>query len=150
VITITLSAADATAHIVENPLARAWSPHRVAVTFVLVAALGAVFVRGIREAVWVALLIVAVYLILNAAVVGRGLWHISTHPETLTFWRNGLFTQEPSYFWIIVAAVLAFPRLALGLSGFETGVAVMPLVKGDGETEEERLASRIRNTKSCS
>ena len=119
----------------------------MAVTFALVAALGAVFVRGMREAVWVALLIVAVYLILNAAVVGRGLWHISTHPETLTYWRNGLFTQEPSYFWIIVAAVLAFPRLALGLSGFETGVAVMPLVKGEGETEEERLASRIRNTK---
>ena len=147
VITITLSAADATAHIVENPFAREWATHRVAVTFGLVAALGAVFVKGMREAVWFALPIVVVYLALNAVVVGRGLWYIAAHPETLSYWRNGLFTQEPSYFWIFVTAVLAFPRLALGLSGFETGVAVMPLVHGDGETDAERLASRIRNTK---
>ena len=147
VITITLSAADATAHIVENPFAREWATQRVAVTFALVAALGAVFVKGIREAVWFALLIVVIYLALNAVVVGRGLWHIATHPETISYWRNGLFTQQPNYFWIMVTAVLAFPKLALGLSGFETGVAVMPLVHGDGETDAERLASRIRNTK---
>ena len=147
VITITLSAADATAHIVENPLARAWEPYRVAVTFALLAALGAVFVKGMREAVWFALLIVAVYLMLNVVVVGWELWYIATHPDTLTYWQEGLFRQEPNYFWIMVTAVLAFPRLALGLSGFETGVAVMPLVKGEGDTDEQRLASRIRNTK---
>ena len=43
-------------------------------------------------------------------------------------------------------ALLLFPKLALGLSGFETGVAVMPLVTGTGETEEDVLRSRIRNT----
>jgi hypothetical protein len=37
--------------------------------------------------------------------------------------------------------------LALGLSGFETGVAVMPLVSGQGKTEEQVLASRIANTR---
>ena len=47
----------------------------------------------------------------------------------------------------VLAALVVFPRLALGLSGFETGVAVMPLVRAEGESEEERLAARIRNTK---
>ena len=37
-------------------------------------------------------------------------------------------------------ALLVFPKLALGLSGFETGVAVMPLVEGD-------LRQRIKNTR---
>jgi hypothetical protein len=40
-----------------------------------------------------------------------------------------------------------FPALALGLSGFETGVVVMPLVKGDPSDTEERPLGRIRNAR---
>jgi hypothetical protein len=40
-----------------------------------------------------------------------------------------------------------FPKLALGLSGFETGVAVMPLVKGDPGDDPKKPAGRIRNTR---
>jgi hypothetical protein len=48
---------------------------------------------------------------------------------------------------MIAVALLLFPKLALGLSGFETGVAVMPLVKGDSGDTRERPAGRMRNTK---
>ena len=46
VITITLSAADAAAHIVENPLVPAWLHHPILVTLVLLLALGAIFLNG--------------------------------------------------------------------------------------------------------
>ena len=48
---------------------------------------------------------------------------------------------------VIGISLLVFPKLALGLSGFETGVAVMPLVKGDPTDTEEKPKGRIRNTK---
>jgi hypothetical protein len=43
-------------------------------------------------------------------------------------------------------AIIVFPQLALGLSGFETGVTVMPLVRGDEQDDQERPEGRIRNT----
>jgi hypothetical protein len=44
-------------------------------------------------------------------------------------------------------SLLLFPKLALGLSGFETGVAVMRLVKGSPEDTERNPAGRIRHTR---
>ena len=43
-------------------------------------------------------------------------------------------------------ALLVFPKLALGLSGFETGVAVMPQIKGDVTDTRANPAGRIRGT----
>ncbi len=48
---------------------------------------------------------------------------------------------------MLLMAMLLFPKLALGLSGFETGVAVMPLVRGDESDTEQAPLGRIRNTK---
>ena len=73
VITITLSAADATAHIVENPFTPAFLHHRVLVTLVLVAFLGAIFLKGFKEAIGLAVLLVAVYIILNLIVIVVGI-----------------------------------------------------------------------------
>jgi hypothetical protein len=121
--------------------------HPIAVTLMLIGGLGAIFIRGLQEAVWLAVSIVALYLALNVIVIANGLMYIAGHPETITYWRDGVLRQQPNYVMAVAAALLVFPRLALGLSGFETGVAVMPLVQGEGATAEEQLQSRIRNTK---
>ena len=147
IITITLSAADATAHIVENPLVRPWLTHPVAVTLALVAVLGAIFLKGFREAIGLAVAIVALYLCLNAVVLAVTLYDVMTRPFELVEWRSQLRSAFGSPFRMFAAAALLFPKLALGLSGFETGVAVMPLVKGDPADTPDAPRGRIRNTR---
>lgn len=150
VITMTLSAADATAHIVENPFVPAGLEHHpVLVTAVLLLLLGAIFMKGFKEAIGLAVVLVIVYLALNALVITRGLYEVATHPELLANWRLALMNgQTHGSPWLIaLAALLVFPKLALGLSGFETGVAVMPLVQGDPLDTPQNPVGRIRNSK---
>jgi hypothetical protein len=147
IITITLSAADATAHVVENPLVPSWVAQPVPVTLALVAVLGAVFLKGFREAIGVAVVIVALYLSLNAVVLAVGLYHVVMHPLAVLDWRSQLLSAFGSPPRMFAAAALLFPKLALGLSGFETGVAVMPLVQGDATDTPEGPRGRIRNTR---
>jgi hypothetical protein len=147
-ITITLSAADASTHLVENPhLTSALHSHQMLITLLLVALLGAVFLKGFLEAIGVAVVLVSVYLGLNVVVVVVGLWHVATAGHLVTDWSGALTAQHSSVFAMVGVALLVFPKLALGLSGFETGVAVMPHVKGDPDDTEERPAGRIRETK---
>jgi hypothetical protein len=147
-ITITLSAADASTHLVENPhLESALHDKQLVITLILVALLGAVFLKGFLEAIGVAVALVAGYLALNAVVVAVGLYHVATEGHVVTDWSNALTAEHGNVFVMIGVALIVFPKLALGLSGFETGVAVMPHVKGDpGETEEDPKG-RIRDTK---
>ncbi len=147
VITITLSAADATEHILGNPNVPAWMHHQLGVTLVLLLVLGAIFLKGFREAIWLAVLLVAFYLTLNTFIVGFELVELWRHPDALASWKVHLFEQQPNPLMMIALAVLLFPRLALGMSGFETGVAVMPLVRGDGEDAAAKLRARIQNTR---
>lgn len=138
IITITLSAADATAHVMENPFAPPALKHPLAVTLVLVGILGAVFLKGFKEAIGLAVLLVALYLLVNLIVVIRGIYEITAHPHLVNEWERALFIQHGSWSMIIGISLLVFPKLALGLSGFETGVAVMPLVKGPGRIHNTR------------
>ena len=147
-VTITLSAADATAHIVENPLVpQLLEDHRVAITLVLLALLGAVFLRGFKEAIGLAAFIVAAYLLLNLLVVAAGFYEIFVHPQLLDDWQSVLNTDYGNPQTMIAASLVAFPLLALGLSGFETGVSMMPLVRGQSGDMPERPAGRIHNTR---
>ncbi len=149
IITITLSAADATAHILENPMIPvAWHNHnRVLVTLILLTSLGAVFLKGFKEAIGISVYIVGVYLLLTNIIVGWGLWQLTIHPELTQDWLHKLTTNFGSIFSMLGTACLLFPNLALGLSGFETGVAVMPMVRGDATDVPENQSGRIRNAK---
>jgi hypothetical protein len=147
IITITLSAADATEHIIHNPFVPAAFDHPVAVTLVLLAGLGTIFLKGFREAIGLAVVIVAVYLSLNVVVLVVGIREVLLHPEFLPRWVNALYTLHGSPMAMLLVALLLFPKLALGLSGFETGVAVMPLVEGEPGDTPEKPAGRIHNTR---
>jgi hypothetical protein len=156
VITKTLSAADAAEHLIHNPY---WGEmpgifqSQMVVTMTLLVLLGGMFLRGFREVIALAIGIVAVYLVLNLIVIGSGLVYLLAHPARISLWYasvasgNWYFEHEGSgWLAVIAACVLYFPKLALGLSGFETGVAVMPLVKGDPNDDPAKPLVRIRNT----
>ncbi|MFN8660394.1 MAG: hypothetical protein U0075_00795 [Thermomicrobiales bacterium] len=70
IVTITLSAADATAHVLENPYVPHFlEGHQIPVTLFLVAILGGVFLKGFKEAIGIAVGLVAAYLSLNLVVI---------------------------------------------------------------------------------
>lgn len=137
VITITLSAADGTAHLIQNPFLPASLHHQLGLTLILLALLGAVFVNGFKEAMGIAVVLVGVYLVLNGVVIAVTVPELVRHPEVFARWKQALWQTHPNPWGILGLSLLVFPKLALGLSGFETGVAVMPLISGD----------RVRNTK---
>lgn len=172
VITKTLSAADAAEHLLHNPwwqehapaTIAAWTPtaQRMVITMLLLVMLGASFMRGFKEVIGLAVTIVVVYLLLNVIVIGSGLYYLATHPDRLQLWFEHLaagptewHVEDIEHFpkvggtWMSVAVIsaLIFPKLALGLSGFETGVAVMPLIKGDDDDTPENPKGRIRNAR---
>lgn len=146
IITITLSAADAAAHLTENPLLAAHlGGQEVGVTILLLLLLGGVFLRGFQEAIGIAVVLVGLYLGLSAAVIAAGFRTLGQQPELWSHWQTLLHGQFGSPLAMVGAALLVFPRLALGLSGFETGVLVMPLIKGSPDDTEAAPRGRIRN-----
>lgn len=153
VITMTLSAADAAKHAVENPfLHDSLGDHQVLVTLIILTLLTLLFLKGFKEAIGLATFAAVPYLALNLVVLGRGLWEVAAHPMLLPNWRS-MLAAKGDLSLVFLGAMLVFPKLALGLSGFETGVSVMPLIDG-GKTDEGynprhggRPAGRIGNTR---
>lgn len=147
-ITITLSSADATAHIIENPFTPdAFHGQQVIITLVLILLLGALFLRGFHEVIWLAVGLVAVYLLLNLVVIAVAVASLVRDPAPVDHWWLNLTASHSDPWMMVAIALLVFPKLALGLSGFETGVAVMPQIrKAPGDTEASPLG-RIAGAK---
>jgi hypothetical protein len=148
IVTTTLSSADASVHLIENPHAPTFlDGHQMLITLTMLALLGAVFLKGFSEAIGIALVLVVVYLALNFAVIVAAAAHVIEHGSVVTDWSSALTQEHGNVFVMVAIALTLFPKLALGLSGFETGVAVMPHVRGADDDRPRRPAVRIRNTK---
>jgi len=160
VITKTLSAADAAAHLVSNAM---WLDHtpallhgQVLIASFLLVLLGAMFLKGYSEVVGVATFLVAAFLGMSAIIVASGVWYLGTHPELLRHWVAEI--SEGSYHLhhaplsgvgllpALGISLLVFPKLALGMSGFETGVLHIHLVEGT-KADPADEAGRIAQTR---
>ncbi|HLG99634.1 MAG TPA: hypothetical protein VKX49_25220 [Bryobacteraceae bacterium] len=141
VITMTLSAADAAAHLTQDPFTPTWMKSQMSVTLVLLAILGVIFLKGFKEAIGVAVVLVALYLVLNVVVTAVALQEVLRSPQSISNWKNAILMQRGNPLAMLGVSLVLFPKLALGLSGFETGVVVMPLIKC------KTVADRVRNTR---
>jgi hypothetical protein len=157
VITQTLSAADAAEHLIHNPFFSGAPPifqSQMVLTLIMLVLLGGMFLRGFKEVIAIAVVIVGVYLVLNIFVLGSGMVYLAFHPSRVSEWYSSIVAGDwemkfdgRGLLAAILACLIFFPKLALGLSGFETGVAVMPLVRGDRHDDPHRPLGRIRNTR---
>ncbi|MDX5563127.1 amino acid transporter [Streptomyces sp. ID05-04B] len=148
IITITMSAADASTHLIENPHFNGWlHGHQLPVTLIMVVLLGVVFLNGFQEAIGVAVVLVGVFLTLNLVLAFVGLWHVVSEPHVVTDWSQALTAEHSNPLAIVGISLLVFPKLALGLSGFETGVMVMPHIRNEHGDIQQSPAGRIRGTK---
>ncbi|HEY2392818.1 MAG TPA: amino acid permease [Candidatus Angelobacter sp.] len=146
IITMTLSAADAAAHFTHNPFTPPWMTSQMAVTLVLLAIVGAIFLKGFKEVINVAVFLVSIYLMLSAIIAGVALLHVLEHPHLFIGWKHALYAHHGSAVAMVGVSLILFPKLALGLSGFETGVAVMPLIKGANIEERVQNTRKLLNT----
>lgn len=145
--TITVCSADAAIHFVENPLVPEVLRNPFWVTLFLIVVLGAIFLRGFSEAIGICLVLVTLFIVLNAITLGVCVNEVLHHPAAWANWQSLLQKNYGGAGPIALASALAFPQLVLGMSGFETGVAVMPLIKGSSEDDPRRPQTRIKNTR---
>jgi hypothetical protein len=110
-----------------------------------------------RNVLFLAVPLVGLYLLLNAVLLGAGLWQVYDRPELVDDWLRQIadgpwWPQAPQRVggdWG-TAALLSFlflPSLALGLSGFELSMIIMPQVKGKVGESAGQPRTRIRNTR---
>jgi hypothetical protein len=110
-----------------------------------------------RKVLYVAVPLVLAYLILNGMLMGAGIWRLAQQPALIEAWyeqvQSGDWIIRAPYWshddWrsILVLSFLFLPSVALGLSGFELSMIIMPQVKGRSGEPAAQPATRIRNTR---
>ncbi|HZZ77691.1 MAG TPA: amino acid transporter [Gemmataceae bacterium] len=107
-----------------------------------------------RNVMILAVPLVALYVLLTAILVGGGIWMLWQRPEIVADWlaqlESGQFAGQggkasEGWGYVILLSLLALPNLALGLSGFEMSMILMPQVQG--KTGEQPPRTRIWNTR---
>ncbi len=108
-----------------------------------------------RNVVRLAVPLVAIYLLMTGIIIAGGLWQLNEHREIFHDWWDQMIRGKfdlverggpPLAFWqVVLWALMALPNLALGLSGFEMSMILMPQVQG--KPDEQPPRTRIRNTR---
>ena len=101
---------------------------------------------------------VAGYLVLTGVIVGSGIAYLLSHPDQVEAWwqRVEPVAAQPHLTWqslletwwpLVIACVVLFPKMALGMSGYELALTTMPLIRGDKTDTAANPRGRIRNTR---
>ncbi|MFW0109435.1 amino acid transporter [Rothia sp. P13129] len=147
-ITMTLSAADAAEHVEANPYVPSFfSGQHILITLFFLGLLGAVFLRGFKEAIGIAVGLVVFFLSVNVVVIVGSMIRIFEHPDYLNNWSDALLRSHSNPWLAFGLIALVFPKIALGMSGFETGVVVMPQIKAEGKNTAEQTKHRVIATR---
>ena len=103
----------------------------IAVTMILLMLLGATFLRGFREVIGLAVMIVGIYLALNLIVIGYGIAYLIDHPEKWSAWVERLESGQ----------VVPGPQPARGRVGVDRDHRRQPAAV----PEARARAKRVRN-----
>ncbi|MBI3412023.1 MAG: amino acid transporter [Planctomycetes bacterium] len=108
-----------------------------------------------RNVLVLAVPLVAIFLVLNGLLLGGGIVYLVQHPYIWHDWLekvgSGDWLIQPPFWaghgWgtVLLLSMLFLPKLALGLSGFEMSMIIMPQVRG--KPGEDPPRTRIRNTR---
>ena len=112
IITITLSAADATAHLIENPLIpQFFQGQNLSLTLILITLLGVVFLKGFEDAIAIAVVLVVIYLSLNLVVIAVGIRQVLQNPALISNWQYRLWQAHGNPVAMLGISALLFPKL---------------------------------------
>jgi hypothetical protein len=98
-------------------------------------------------------IVVGLYMALNAVILGAVAIYLAEHPNRLKAWFHDAAStgdwQGPADLVGLLAlfALLNFPGMALGLSGFELSMTSAPLVRGRPEDDPAHPRGRIRRSR---